>query len=173
MMKFYDARSTFDFLRIFFWTLKHYVNITKKLLCQQLLGAARRRLWGGDCITRRQKPIDSINSPSRGAWWKPISSQRVMQSFFGDLLLYRSIAHLALSPNSLAGSSPSGIELLSVAARYWIKLCDRTSTTPTSPHKSKHFAGDSNLPIFTRYKGDPVTCKWGFCIKQGTKYDTH
>jgi hypothetical protein len=41
-----------------------------------------------------------------------------MQSFFGDLFLYRFIAHLALSPNSLAGSSPSGIELLSVAARY-------------------------------------------------------
>ena len=32
------------FYGIFFGTLKHYVNLTKKLLCQQQSGAARRRL---------------------------------------------------------------------------------------------------------------------------------
>ena len=143
-----------DFLRKNFLNTETLCWYHKKTFVSTAIGCCAQAALSGRSPPRCQKSIDSINSPSRGAWWKPISSQRVMQSFFGDLLLYRSIAHLALSPNSLAGSSPSGIELLSVAARYWIKLCDRTSTTPTSPHKSKHFAGDSNLPIFTWCKGD-------------------
>jgi hypothetical protein len=85
-----------DFLRKNFLNTETLCEYHKKTFVSTAIGCCAQGALSGLTPPRRQKPIDSINSPSTGARSKPVSSQRVMQSFFGDLFLYRSIAHLAL-----------------------------------------------------------------------------
>lgn len=57
----------FDFLRNFFVNTETLCSYNKKTFVSTAIGCCAQAALSGQSPPRRQKPIDSINLPSRGA----------------------------------------------------------------------------------------------------------